>query len=265
MGQSVSDCKACKPGDPTADTVKVDFNALADPAEGPDGVEARRAEQGGALATEQHDDAEQAGQSAEKAEELARQQEEEMRFEQERLEMERLEMERLAAEQARREAEEEERRRAEEEERRQHEEERRKAEVLAETLAQEERERAAEAERLHHEKLRAEEARVAAEKERKEIEAAQRAVEDFLKTRGFRQLSLPRKAFCGATMYPLHVAVEENDASMVQAMVRCGADPQQKNSAKKTPLELAEKCNKGGSHEVIVSTLRGGAALKGGA
>jgi len=88
------------------------------------------------------------------------------------------------------------------------------------------------------------------------VEAAQKAVDDFLKARGFKNMLTPRKAFCGATIYPLHLAVEENNAETVQSLLRCGADRTQKNSAKMSPLELAEKCNKKGSHDAIVKLLK---------
>merc|ERR1712087_181947 len=111
------------------------------------------------------------------------------------------------------------------------------------------------------EAMRLEEEAAAARKkfaqEQDEIAAAQKAVDDFLKAHGFKHLSLPKKAICGAPLSAIHMAVEKNNPTLVQAMVRCNADLQQKGPAKKTPLEFAEQCNKGGSHDAVIKALRG--------
>lgn len=237
MGQSVSECKACKPLDPVADTVKVQMPAA--PAATEEDMENERLQRETAAADES------------------------------RLEEERLERERLQAEESRL-AEEAERNRAEleaeqtrkqaaeaEAERIRQEEEAerlRQEKLLAEKKAKLERERAAEAERVKAEQI--ESAKQRAEDEAK---AAKQAVDDFLKVRGFKGIGLPKKAVCGAPVYPLHLAVEENNVDVVKAMLSCGADKDMKNAGKKTPLDLAEKCNKSGSHAAVVSALRGGA------
>jgi len=171
-----------------------------------------------------------------KAEVGGKQQAEEERLAQEeqaRQEAERQEQERLQAEEERL------RRAAEEEE----------EAALEEKRAQEERAFALEA-------AKAEEARAQAAQEKAEAEAAQKAVDGFLKARGFKNLRTPRKAFCGATIYPLHLAVEENKEDIVRALLLRGADKTQKNSSKLSPLEFAEKLNKKGSHDAIVKLLR---------
>merc|ERR1740121_2327403 len=59
---------------------------------------------------------------------------------------------------------------------------------------------------------RTEQARKAALRELAEAADSQQVVEDFLKARGFKQLGTPlRKTFWGASVYPLHLAVEENN------------------------------------------------------
>merc|ERR1712039_1028070 len=116
-------------------------------------------------------------------------------------------------------------------------------------------------ERQRIEAMRLEEEAAAARKkfaqEQKEIVAAQKAVDDFLKANGFKHLSLPKKAICGAPLSAIHMAVEKNNPTLVQAMVRCNADLHQKGPSKKTPLEFAERCNKGGSHDAVVKALKG--------
>merc|ERR1712066_112754 len=92
--------------------------------------------------------------------------------------------------------------------------------------------------------------------EQEEIAAAQKSVDDFLKAHGFKHLSLPKRAICGAPLSAIHMAVEKNNPALVQAMVRCGADLHQKGPSKKTPLEFAEQCNRGGSHDEVLKALR---------
>merc|ERR1719330_1998957 len=92
-----------------------------------------------------------------------------------------------------------------------------------------------------------------------EMAAAQKALAEFLKAHGFTQMGLPRKSFCGASkIYPLHVAAEENNVEVVRAMVTCSAYLQPRNSSRKTPLDIAEQCNKGGSHDLVLTMLRVG-------
>jgi ankyrin repeat protein len=103
----------------------------------------------------------------------------------------------------------------------------------------------------------AEAARDAAAKAKAEAEAAKKTVEKFLRARGFKDLRTPRKAlFCGPSALPLHVAVEEGHVETVRAMLCCGADKAQKNSAKLSALDLAERRNKHHSHDAIVELLR---------
>merc|ERR1712039_281076 len=116
-------------------------------------------------------------------------------------------------------------------------------------------------ERQRIEALRLEEEAAEARKrlaqEQEEIAAAQKSVDDFLKAHGFKHLSLPKKAICGAPLSAIHMAVEKNNPTLVQAMVRCNADLHQKGPSKQTPLEFAERCNKGGSHDAVVKALKG--------
>eukprot|EP00444_Apocalathium_aciculiferum_P006587 CAMPEP_0183388014 /NCGR_PEP_ID=MMETSP0370-20130417/3757_1 /TAXON_ID=268820 /ORGANISM="Peridinium aciculiferum, Strain PAER-2" /LENGTH=248 /DNA_ID=CAMNT_0025566831 /DNA_START=67 /DNA_END=814 /DNA_ORIENTATION=- len=69
---------------------------------------------------------------------------------------------------------------------------------------------------------------------------AQEKVDVFLKAKGFKNMSMPRTS-CFSATYPLHGAVQENNAGLVYALLLSGADKNVKNSAGKTPLEAAEK------------------------
>jgi len=141
--------------------------------------------------------------------------------------------------------------------------ERRRAEE--EALAEEARNRqAAEEARQQVEKaMRAEADRSAAQAaeqaKRDEVAKAQKReaekkVATFLRVRGFKTITSPKKS-CMKTSFPLHAAVEENSADMVLALLECGADLMQKNSAGKTPRALAEKLNKHGSHDAVIAAL----------
>lgn len=91
-------------------------------------------------------------------------------------------------------------------------------------------------------------------------EASKKTVEYFLRTRGFKDLWSPRKASffrcCRAPVYPLHLAVEEGSPEMVRALLHCNANPEQTSSRQPSPLQVAERCNRNGSHDAIVRMLR---------
>lgn len=72
------------------------------------------------------------------------------------------------------------------------------------------------------------------------------AIRAFLKQHGFPAdegvlgVNAKRRRFM-RSMLPLHVAVANQDAKMVELLLWAGADASQKNSAGKTPLELAQR------------------------
>jgi len=182
------------------------------------------------------------------AQEAARR-EQEAEEERLRVEEEQRILEAEAAERARLQEEEERRLREEEEAREQ-------ARLAEEAqLREEERlrqEQEEEARRVVAERLRAEQAK----KERQE------AINSFCSRHGFNGNSLnePRPSGCtvfGATStYALHHAAELGDAKIVEMMLEEGASPLQQNSSKKTAVQLAQKKNKGGSHDGVLQVLR---------
>jgi len=90
-----------------------------------------------------------------------------------------------------------------------------------------------------------------------ELEAAKVSAEAFLKARGFKNVLAPRRAICGASVYALHMAVEENKVDTVRALLRSGASKDQKDSSNRTAVEVAERYNKNGSHDHMLELLRG--------
>mmetsp|Transcript_36688 Transcript_36688/g.105645 ORF Transcript_36688/g.105645 Transcript_36688/m.105645 type:complete len:280 (-) Transcript_36688:190-1029(-) len=80
----------------------------------------------------------------------------------------------------------------------------------------------------------------------------------FLATSGFRGVnaskksgSLVSKSFC----YPLHAAVRANDLEAIQALLWAGGDRSKTDSQQLTPLALARKLDRNGSHGEAIRLL----------
>jgi len=79
-------------------------------------------------------------------------------------------------------------------------------------------------------------------------------VQEFLKVNGFRSVKGKRRRLLTAS-YPLHVAVQQKDAELVRLLLASAADPLQTNSFGRTPLQLARRCNAGGSNTAVLREL----------
>jgi hypothetical protein len=119
---------------------------------------------------------------------------------------------------------------------------------------QEAREREAHRQRVEAEcraeALRAEEERKCQIQERKDVVAI------FLKEHKFKDVTAPKSSF-GSKTYPVHLAAKLGNQQMVQMLLLEGADPLQKDSAGKTPLQVAQKKARDGSHLGVVRVLGG--------
>lgn len=241
---SASNCRPCASSNPTSDTVKIDQAALKATAHAPEDKE-------NANPGNQADELAAAAAAAAAAEEQAkREAENRKREEQRRREQE--EAQRRAEEEARRVAAEEARRVAAEEE---------KKRVEAE--AKEVWRRAKEAEALKEQERKEAERR---ELERKQAQAklereqAAQAVKDrasvaaFLESNGYSAINAKRSRMMKKT-YPLHEAVQQNNATMVQLLLAAGAEATAQSSAGQTPQQLAEKLNKAGSHSQVLQVF----------
>ncbi|CAE6941911.1 unnamed protein product [Symbiodinium sp. CCMP2592] len=86
-------------------------------------------------------------------------------------------------------------------------------------------------------------------------------VVDFLKKNNFGGVNAPRSRsgfrLLSESVYPLHVAAQQGDAYMVQALLREGADPAKKTSTGRTPLNVAYDSNQFGSHRMVLEILSG--------
>lgn len=85
-------------------------------------------------------------------------------------------------------------------------------------------------------------------------------LKSFLVENGFCGVDAERRTSCG----PLHVAVQQGNASMVRLLLEAGADPNWADSHGQTPRQLAARLNKHGTHDEIL-VLFGGHSVVGGA
>merc|ERR1712187_524653 len=82
----------------------------------------------------------------------------------------------------------------------------------------------------------------------------------FLKAQGFRSVTSKRRKLLSAC-YPLHVAVEQNDAEVVRCLPLARADVNQRSSRfcstgrRWTPREMAARRNRDGSHAEVLAVL----------
>lgn len=220
-------CKTCSASDKVADTVRVvDPTLLSSMAEGGQVVKSARGEAETVLQEKEEEgglhpvEEQQCAEEQQEAEECRPPREEEQEEAEQAEEQQRLQLEAAVAEQARR-----------------------------REKAQEEEKEASECARAAREKEQQETAQAAAK--------AQKQVDAFLRAEGFKSIVAPRKNCC-RTSFALHRAVEENDAELVLALLRCGADQTRRNSAGQTPHELAQRRNRKGSHELILAALSSG-------
>merc|ERR1712037_581447 len=127
----------------------------------------------------------------------------------------------------------------------------------AEEQRQRELEEAAERSRREHEEAERVEAARQAEVERLAQEQERKAlVTAFLKDHGYRGVDIPKKTML-KTKYPIHTAVKTGDPKIVDALIKAGANPAQKDSAGQTAVEVAHQKNKKGSHANVLRTLGG--------
>jgi len=126
------------------------------------------------------------------------------------------------------------------------------------TAALEARRREAE-EAAQQQRLREEAERAEAEEQQRQEEARrdrQAKVTTFLKTKGFKSVTAPKRSMMKTT-YPIILAAEAGDTEMVEFLIQEGADPAQKNSSGKTAQEVATKKNKKSSHDGVLRALGG--------
>eukprot|EP00928_Gymnodinium_smaydae_P049443 TRINITY_DN33189_c0_g1_i1.p1 TRINITY_DN33189_c0_g1~~TRINITY_DN33189_c0_g1_i1.p1 ORF type:complete len:221 (-),score=57.83 TRINITY_DN33189_c0_g1_i1:68-730(-) len=95
------------------------------------------------------------------------------------------------------------------------------------------------------------------EREMKEDAADFAKLQAFLKRHGFKDVNAKRTRMF-KSKYALHSAVKMNDASIVRSLLNHGANPAARNSAGKTPVELARDLQENGSHALVLALLTSG-------
>jgi len=222
-------CKPCATSDPATDTVKVVMNLDG-------GDEPKRAEEESKRQQEEEKKRAAEAEKARKAVEdkrLREQIEEKRRIEEEEAKAAAAEANRLEEEEAARQEEE------------------RKKKAEAERLRKQQEEKAAREREAAEE---AERKRVEDEKAKAEL-VLKEALTVWLKKNKLADANAKKKSMFNHC-YPLHVAVSQKDLQIVRALLVCGADKNTPNSGGQTPLELATKSNKNGSHDEIIAALQ---------
>jgi len=133
---------------------------------------------------------------------------------------------------------------------------RRRAEEEARLAAQrlQDQQRLAERQRQHQElEIQARESAAEAKQNREKRQQAKA----FLAAEGFRHVRASAK-YSPVGTYPLHRAVQRNDAEMVRLLLWLGAEKQRTNLVGQTALKLARWKNSGGSHESVITALTEG-------
>ncbi|CAJ1415315.1 unnamed protein product [Effrenium voratum] len=86
-----------------------------------------------------------------------------------------------------------------------------------------------------------------------------RALQAFLQKHKFKDLSIPRSTgfawWFGEKIYPIHVAASLGDYHLLRLMLAVGADPEQKTSKGRLPLDFALRADQTGSHRDVVGLL----------
>lgn len=83
----------------------------------------------------------------------------------------------------------------------------------------------------------------------------ERAVLAFLRENGFQSVGQSRRHSLVGSTYALHCAASLGLVRMTQLLLEAGANANQKNSWGQTPIDVARRCNKKGSHDAVLEVL----------
>lgn len=81
-------------------------------------------------------------------------------------------------------------------------------------------------------------------------------IKSFLAANKFSSIGSKRRRLLRVS-YPLHVAAVTRNTEMVTLLLQARADPTAQDSFRRTPEQLARRCNRKGSHEEVLLALRG--------
>jgi hypothetical protein len=242
-------CKPCSESDPTQDTVKVNPKLFANGDKENTKLDANRQGQPDEeklrkQKEEQERKEKEAAEQRKRAEaEEKRRKEEAAAAEKAAAEKERLRQQALAEERARKEAEEKEAAAQAAKEQKLREEAQRQAEEQARREAEEK-------------KKQEEEALQKKLEEEKEMQEASEKVGVWCRDNGYKDMHTEKKTFMGGKKFPLHTAVKQQSAEVVEMIVKCGGKKDCQDSKGQTPMQLAEKVCKGANRDRILAALR---------
>eukprot|EP00425_Heterocapsa_triquetra_P040123 CAMPEP_0195065160 /NCGR_PEP_ID=MMETSP0448-20130528/10899_1 /TAXON_ID=66468 /ORGANISM="Heterocapsa triquestra, Strain CCMP 448" /LENGTH=181 /DNA_ID=CAMNT_0040096231 /DNA_START=123 /DNA_END=668 /DNA_ORIENTATION=- len=80
-------------------------------------------------------------------------------------------------------------------------------------------------------------------------------LQDFLASEGFDMDVNSSRRTLFKTTFPLHVACKRGDVKVVELLMTLGADETLQDSMKRTPADIAKKCNHSGSHDAVLRAL----------
>lgn len=103
---------------------------------------------------------------------------------------------------------------------------------------------------------------ISADTENRDQDEHDRAVAAYLKENGFSSINGRKRSSLVGYM-PLHRAAAQGLIRMTDLLIKAGADPNLKNSWSQTPLDIARRSNKKGSHDGVVKLLEEATAMRG--
>merc|ERR1712187_740929 len=92
--------------------------------------------------------------------------------------------------------------------------------------------------------------------EEKQMQEASEKVGVWCQSNGYQDIHSEKKTFKGNKKFALHTAVKQQNAEMVELIVKCGGQKDCKDSKGVTPMQQAEKVCKGANRNRILAALR---------
>merc|ERR1712187_1029612 len=94
------------------------------------------------------------------------------------------------------------------------------------------------------------------QREEKKMQEETEKVGERCQSNGYQDIHSEKKTFKGNKKFALHTAVKQQNAEMVELIVKCGGQKDCKDSKGVTPMQQAEKVCKGANRNRILAALR---------
>jgi len=108
---------------------------------------------------------------------------------------------------------------------------------------------------VEEDRQRSEAARAAQEQAWLTRKEAEEKVNVWCKSNGYQDMNTQKKTLRGATKFPLHTAVKNNNPEIVAMMLTTGVHKDVRDSNNQSPSQMAAKLNMHGSHSQILIML----------